>query len=125
MIEGDRPSRSPLEAFIHAKCISPYVADRVSHVLGDVAITTLAELAACSPGILENRIRALKAEDELWLLTHVRKVHAAALIEASRKHIRPPVRWRRGLSAESLASRASGGTCVDAVEDEVKRMRLQ
>lgn len=105
-----------LANFVEETCNSPYEAQRVCEVLGQIGVNDMVVLTAIQSSALSDRIRTLRLADELWVSIHAMRCHEAARVEAART-----AKASRRVPSSSMR----GKNCMDSVEDEVKRMRLQ
>mmetsp|Transcript_3251 Transcript_3251/g.8078 ORF Transcript_3251/g.8078 Transcript_3251/m.8078 type:complete len:144 (-) Transcript_3251:228-659(-) len=116
-----------LVAFIDEATNSPYEATRVADALLRCAATDMAKLTAMDVGAIEAAIRQQELVDEMWVSTHALRIFEAARIEVSRaKAPRRVPTSQCGRGKAGIGHSEDGEEeMMDAVEEEVKRMRLQ
>jgi hypothetical protein len=119
---------SRLAQLVDATCHSPYEVQRVCEVLTTMGVLDIISLTSLNADSLEAGIRAQGLVDEIWVSVHTLRVRDAACAEAARvakvAH-RIPMRRKASGDEESADDSLHDGSGLDAVEDEVKRMRLQ
>jgi hypothetical protein len=113
-----------LVAFIDETTNSPYEAQRVADALLKAELTDMTKLAAMDAGAVSDAIRQQELVDEMWVSTHALRIHEAACAEASRAKAprqNASPRYKFGIGHPEDGEEGM----MDAVEEEVKRMRLQ
>ena len=116
-----------LTKLIDATCHSPYESQRVGEVLTTMGVLDIVSLTALDVDALEDGIRAQGLVDGAWVSVHALRVRNAACAETARVKVarRIPMRRKASGDEDGVDDSPNDGTGLDAVEDEVKRMRLQ